>query len=124
MKKNSLIDKSYAWLDRRTGDSSRKLARRTSRRGFIGKLGVFTSAWGGGYEWLVVTGLVASVAGFFFYIRVMVIMYMEEPVLAGAPGADVAKPVVSPNVEVVLAIAIAVTIFFGIYPTPLLNFLG
>ena len=92
--------------------------------GFIGKLGVFTSAWGSGYEWLVVTGLVASVAGFFFYIRVMVIMYMEEPVLAEAPGADVAKPVVSPNVEVVLAIAIAITIFFGLYPTPLLNFLG
>ena len=92
--------------------------------GFIGKLGVFTSAWGGGYEWLVVTGLVASVAGFFFYIRVMVLMYMEEPVLAEAPGADVAKPVVSPNVEVVLAIAIAITIFFGLYPTPLLNFLG
>ena len=39
MKKDRLIDKSYAWLDRRTGDSSRKLARRTSRRGFIGKLG-------------------------------------------------------------------------------------
>jgi NADH-quinone oxidoreductase subunit N len=92
--------------------------------GFIGKLGVFTSAWGGGYEWLVVTGLVASVAGFFFYIRVMVLMYMEEPVLAEAPGAEVAKPVVPPNVEVVLAIAIAITIFFGLYPTPLLNFLG
>jgi NADH-quinone oxidoreductase subunit N len=92
--------------------------------GFIGKLGVFTSAWSGGYEWLVITALVASVAGFFFYIRIMVLMYMEEPVLAEAPGAEVAKPVVSPNVEVVLAIAIAITIFFGIYPTPLLNFLG
>jgi NADH-quinone oxidoreductase subunit N len=92
--------------------------------GFIGKLGVFTSAWSGGYEWLVIAGLVASVAGFFFYIRIIVVMYMEEPVLAEAPGADVAKPVVSPNVEVVLAIAIAITIFFGLYPTPLLNFLG
>jgi methylamine dehydrogenase light chain len=39
MKKNNLVDKSYAWLDRRTDDSSRQLARSTSRRGFIGKLG-------------------------------------------------------------------------------------
>ncbi len=100
------------------------LAGMPATAGFIGKLGVFTSAWGGGYEWLVVTGLVASVAGFFFYIRIMVLMYMQEPVLAEAPGADVAKPYVSPNVEVVLAIAIAITIFFGIYPTPLLDFLG
>jgi NADH-quinone oxidoreductase subunit N len=100
------------------------LAGMPATAGFIGKLGVFTSAWGAGYEWLVVAGLVASVAGFFFYIRIIVHMYMEEPVLAEAPGADLAKPVVSPNVEVVLAIAIAVTIFFGLYPTPLLNFLG
>lgn len=92
--------------------------------GFIGKLGVFTSAWGGGYEWLVVVALVASVAGFFFYIRIIVLMYMQDPVLAEAPGADVARPVVSPNVEVVLGIAILITIFLGLYPTPLLNFLG
>jgi methylamine dehydrogenase light chain len=39
MKKNNLIEQSYAWLDRRTGDSSRKLARQTSRRSFISKLG-------------------------------------------------------------------------------------
>lgn len=92
--------------------------------GFVGKLGVFSSAWNGGYEWLVIAGLLASVAGFFFYIRIMVLMYMEEPVLAEAPGADVAKPVVSPNVEVVLFIAIVITIFFGLYPTPLLEFLA
>jgi NADH-quinone oxidoreductase subunit N len=100
------------------------LAGMPATSGFIGKLGVFTSAWNGGYEWLVVAGLVASVAGFFFYIRIMVLMYMEEPAMAEAPGADVAKPAVSPNVEVVLGIAIIITIFFGIYPTPLLNFLG
>ena len=44
MKKNNLIDKSYAWLDRRTNDSSRKLARTTSRRSFVGKLGAMNRA--------------------------------------------------------------------------------
>jgi len=39
MTSNKLIDKTYEWLDRRAGDASRKLARRTSRRGFVGKLG-------------------------------------------------------------------------------------
>lgn len=39
MKKNNLIDRSFAWLDGRAVKSSRKLARTTSRRSFIGKLG-------------------------------------------------------------------------------------
>ena len=42
---------------------------------------------------------------FFRAMPIIVLMYMEEPVLAEAPGADVARPSVSPNVEVVLAIA-------------------
>ena len=39
MKSTDLITRTYTWLDRRTMNSTRTLARRTSRRGFISKLG-------------------------------------------------------------------------------------
>ena len=45
MKKPKLIDGTWAWLDRMTGDSSRRLARTTSRRSFLARLGtVLTGA--------------------------------------------------------------------------------
>ncbi len=52
--------------------------------GFIAKFGVFRQVWTEGLEWLVVVGLVASVAAFFFYLRVVVDMFMREPVVFGS----------------------------------------
>ena len=39
MKKTKPIDRAWQWLDRRADSSSRQLARRTSRRSFIARLG-------------------------------------------------------------------------------------
>ena len=39
MKSEKLLQRVNAWLDQKTGDGSRHLARSTSRRGFLGKLG-------------------------------------------------------------------------------------
>ena len=60
--------------------------------GFIAKFGVFTEAWAAGHEWVVIDGLVASVAGFFLYLRPVVLMYFQEPALAPAPGTPAAEP--------------------------------
>lgn len=39
MNLNSLVDRAFIWIDHSAGQSSRLLARRTSRRSFLGRLG-------------------------------------------------------------------------------------
>jgi NADH-quinone oxidoreductase subunit N len=89
--------------------------------GFIGKVGVFSSAISAGYLWLVIAGLVASIAGLFFYLRVVVLMYFEAPVMAGAPGTATAAPSLNGGARFVVVFTAAATVLFGIIPWPLLN---
>ena len=88
--------------------------------GFVGKLGVFQAAAANGYLWLVVLGVVAATAGLFFYLRVIVVMYFR-PAAAVGPGTARA-PLQAPRLALpVILIAVAVTVFFGVVPWPLLN---
>jgi NADH-quinone oxidoreductase subunit N len=89
--------------------------------GFVGKFSVFTVAINSGYLWLAITGLVSSVAGLFFYLRVVVRMYIEQPVLAAGPGTMRAEPHLGWTARTVLGISVAVTLILGIAPWPLLN---
>ncbi|MGH2808843.1 MAG: NADH-quinone oxidoreductase subunit N [Actinomycetota bacterium] len=82
--------------------------------GFVGKLVVFGAAIEGGYSWLVVIGVLASAVAAFFYLRVMVVMYMQEP---DAPSADTAG-VLAKGVVAVTAVA---TIVFGLFWGPLIR---
>ena len=43
--------------------------------GFIGKLYVLRAAYEGGLAWLAVAGVVASVIGAFYYLRIVYYMY-------------------------------------------------
>lgn len=81
--------------------------------GFVAKFGVFTDAWAAGFGWLVVVGVLASVVAFFLYLRVIVTMYMEDADGDGTP--------VGSNTRWVMAVAVVVTILFGIFPAPLLD---
>ncbi len=92
--------------------------------GFVGKFGAFAVAWRADFEWLVIVALVASVAGFFFYLRVIVLMYMREPAVAEAPGTMRARLEPVGALRWVLIISTAITLAFGIYPTPLLDLLS
>ena len=47
--------------------------------GFIAKVVVFSAAVQAGYWPLVLVAVLASVAAAFFYLRVIVLMYMQEP---------------------------------------------
>ncbi len=47
--------------------------------GFFGKLYVFIPAVEAGLWWLAVIGVIASVIGAFYYLRVVKIMYFDEP---------------------------------------------
>ena len=89
--------------------------------GFIGKVAVFRSAVDAGYLWLVIVGLVAAVAGLFFYLRVIVLMYMQAPAIAEGPGTPAANPHAGWPARTVLVVSSMVTVVFGIAPWPLLD---
>jgi NADH-quinone oxidoreductase subunit N len=81
--------------------------------GFVAKFGVFADAWFNGYQWLVVVAVVASVIAFAFYLRIIVIMYMEDD--------EAASVAVSTTVRWVLGIAVLATLLWGVLPASLLN---
>jgi len=52
--------------------------------GFWGKLYLFRTAIEGGYLWLAIIGLLTSLASAWYYLRVVVVMYMQD----GSPEAS------------------------------------
>jgi len=89
--------------------------------GFVGKVGVFTEAISAGYLWLVIVGLVASVAGLFFYLRVVVMMYFEGSIAAEAPGTATAQPRLAGGAGFVVYVTAGLTVLLGVVPWLLLN---
>lgn len=84
--------------------------------GFVAKFGVFSDAWAAGFEWVVIVGVLASVVAFFLYLRVIVTMYMDDPVDAPAEA-----PL---GIRWVTSLAVVVTLLFGVFPGPLLDLAG
>jgi NADH-quinone oxidoreductase subunit N len=83
--------------------------------GFAGKAAVFRAAIDADYLWVVILAVIATVAGLFFYLRVIVLMYMEPgPEPADAPG-------VGWGARITLFVASAATVVFGVAPWPLLD---
>jgi NADH-quinone oxidoreductase subunit N len=82
--------------------------------GFVGKFYLFSAAVGGGYVALAVVGVLMSVVSAYYYLRVVVAMYMREPV-----GEDRWAPV-APAAAAALAFAVAVVLGLGVYPGPVL----
>ncbi len=82
--------------------------------GFVAKFGVFTDAWGSGFEWLVILAVVASVIALAFYIRVIVVMYMDD-------GTESSVTRVGSATGWVLGVAVAATLIWGIFPASLLD---
>ena len=84
--------------------------------GFMAKFAVFKAATAGGAAPLVVVGVVASAVTAFFYARVVVLMFFNEP----APdGPTVAIP--SPLTATTIALGLAVTLVLGVFPQPVLD---
>jgi NADH-quinone oxidoreductase subunit N len=84
--------------------------------GFIAKVGVFGAAVRAGHWPLVLIGVVSSVAAAFFYLRVIVLMYMQEPQGEHAPDRAVLP-------RVAIAIPAVLTVVFGTFPQLVLGFL-
>jgi NADH-quinone oxidoreductase subunit N len=82
--------------------------------GFVAKLYVFQAAIGAQLYGLAVLGVLTSVLGAYYYLRVVVYMYMRAP--EGEPDA-----LRSPAMAVALVAAIAVVVLLGIVADPMVR---
>jgi NADH-quinone oxidoreductase subunit N len=82
--------------------------------GFFAKLAVLQAVLDAGYTWLVVYAVLMSVVGAFYYLRIVKVMYMDEPVgeITIDPRADF-RWVLSANGLAILGL--------GILPAPLMD---
>jgi len=83
--------------------------------GFVGKFYIFKSAVQAGLLWLAVAGVLFSAISAYFYLRVIMVMYMKEPV-------GTVELATAPSLALALAISVTAVIVIGVYPTDLLNF--
>jgi NADH-quinone oxidoreductase subunit N len=85
--------------------------------GFVGKFYLFGAAVSAGRVGvaLALVGVIMSVVSAYYYLRVVVAMYMSEPV-----GEDTWAPV-SPASAFALAVSAALTLLLGVWPAPLLT---
>jgi NADH-quinone oxidoreductase subunit N len=82
--------------------------------GFMAKFLVFGAAVEAGLEGLVIVAVLASVAAAFFYLRVIVLTYMEEP-------EDEIAVRAAPAPSFTLAAAAAATLALGVFPSLILD---
>ena len=76
--------------------------------GFVGKLVVFGAAIEAGYWWLAVIGVLTSAIAAFFYLRVLVVTYMQEP------DEGTRFPALTPMATGVIALTAIATLYFGL----------
>jgi NADH-quinone oxidoreductase subunit N len=82
--------------------------------GFFGKLYVFLAAIDANLVGLAVIGVVASVVGAFYYLRIVKVMYFDEPLIAFD------RPL-SPELKGVLLVTVLLTMFFILWPDPIVG---
>ena len=81
--------------------------------GFFGKLYVFYAAVQSGYWTLAVIGVLTSVVGAYYYLRVIKVMYFDE----AQPAFDVRAP----SLSFVAAVGALVTTLFFVFPAPIVT---
>jgi len=83
--------------------------------GFIGKWYIFTAAVSAGYYGLAIIGVLTSVISVFFYLRVVVMMYMQDR------NVDAPRVHINAVSMTALTVAIAAIFYLGVLPTGLLD---
>ena len=83
--------------------------------GFFGKLYVFLAAVEANLTWLAIVGVLTSVVGAYYYLRIVKLVYFDEP-------AEAFDREGHRQVGVVTAVAAVAILLFVIFPAPLLRF--
>ena len=86
--------------------------------GFIGKFYLFLAAVDAGLAWLAVVAVLFAAVGAYYYLRVIMVMYMQDP---QADAGVLPQVKVSPVMVVVFACALAGVLVLGLYPDPLVS---
>ena len=81
--------------------------------GFFAKLAVFEAALEAGYVWLVVAAVLFALIGAFYYLRIIKLMYFDEP-------EDHAPILPQPDVRILMSANGLAMLVLGILPHPLL----
>ncbi|MGH9339709.1 MAG: NADH-quinone oxidoreductase subunit N [Acidobacteriota bacterium] len=84
--------------------------------GFMGKLFLFAAAIESEMYALVILGLIASAIGVYYYLRVIVLMYMQHPEGEAATGLTLPMAV-----RIAIVIMLIGTFYLGLYPGPFLS---
>jgi len=82
--------------------------------GFFSKLYIFFAAIDAHLTGLAIIGVVASVVGAFYYLRIVKVMYFDEPAIAFD------RPL-APELKAVLVVTAVVTLFFFLLPDPIVG---
>ena len=79
--------------------------------GFVGKFYLFAAAIDAGFVWLAIIGVLNSAISLYYYFRVVMLMYMEEPT---------GRIQTSNSFSLTVGIAVMVigVLFIGLYPHP------
>ena len=81
--------------------------------GFIGKYYLFAAAVQSGFGWLAIIAVLMSAVSMVYYLRVVVAMYLRE--------GKSAELTTTGSLRFVAGACLAVTLLFGILPTPLIE---
>jgi len=83
--------------------------------GFWAKLRIIQALWETQHLWLVLVAIAMSAVGAFYYLRVIKLMYFDEP------AAEVPAAAREPGVRLALGINAAAVFALGVLPGPLLD---
>ena len=82
--------------------------------GFYAKLAVFNAAVSAGYVWLAVAAVLLSLVGAYYYLRIVKLMYFDEP-------RDAAPAATPAHGGVLMSVNGLALLLFGIVPGPLMD---
>ncbi|HEY7241811.1 MAG TPA: NADH-quinone oxidoreductase subunit NuoN [Burkholderiales bacterium] len=82
--------------------------------GFYAKLAVFNAAVSAGYVWLAVAAVLLSLVGAYYYLRIVKLMYFDEP-------ADAAPTPAPAHGGLLMSVNGLALLFLGIVPGPLMD---
>lgn len=84
--------------------------------GFTAKFLIFSAAYQGDALILVIAGVLTSMIAAFFYVRLIVLMFFNEPAI---DGPTVAIP--SALTTITIAVSTLATLILGIFPQPVID---
>ncbi len=84
--------------------------------GFYAKYYVFNAALQSNFVWLTVIGVVNSAVASYYYLRLIVVMYMRDPV------DNTPLPAPSTPMKLALVLAAIFTLYLGIFPGKVVSF--